>query len=422
MLFAPEPRNLAARTRKVWSYMKERHGINNTHIKNRNRGIVLQYIARDERLSRIDIAKRIGLTKMAVTNIVGELIGDGYVTERDIAENAAVGRNPVILDVADSAPYAIGLYLSRTHVSVMAATIKLQPLYQEELPLEKETGDSLMEKLYCLTERALAHQKINTPRSAPLGIGVAAIGPLDASAGVILKPTNFFGIQNLNVVCLLQSRFGLPVFLENDMNAAALAEKLYGFGKPYANFIYMGIANGIGSGIVSDGKLYQGTSGFVGEIGHMSIKYDGDLCDCGNRGCLELYANSPVILHRLREITGDPTLTPRDFEELSKRGDCGAVLEETADSLTTALVNMVNILDPECVIIGHEGVYLPDRYLNRMEEQVQARILSGGYKSIPVIRSSFGGKAPLSGSVCCVLQKLFEGHIFTSNKGEDTDV
>lgn len=392
--------------------MRQQSGMNHIDIKNRNRGLVLQYIVSGGQLSRIDIAKRIGLTKMTVTNIVNELIRDGIIEERETAETPFVGRNPILLDVTADAPCVIGLYIARGHVSVIVTDFKLRLRYHKRTLLQEETADTLMDKLYDLTDGALRFIKGKTPHAVPLGIGAASIGPLDAASGVILNPTNFFGIRDLPVADRLASRYGLPVVLENDMNAAALAEKLYGEARPYDNFIYMGITNGIGSGIITNGRLYQGTSGFVGEIGHMSIRYDGLLCDCGNRGCLELYANMPVIVRRLREVTGEEGLTPRDFERLSGRDDCNAILEDMTDKLSTALVGTVNMLDPECIIIGHEGVFLPDKYIGRIQKQLQSRILSAGHRSIRVIKSSFGEQAPLNGSACLILQKLFEGQIY----------
>ncbi len=274
-----------------------------------------------------------------------------------------------------------------------------------------------------LTDDAIKYQYKKNSKVIPIGIGVSAIGPLDSTTGKILKPTNFFGIQNMNVVRLLKSRYGLPVFLENDMDAAALAEKLFGVGRPYANFLYLGITSGIGSGIFSNGKLYRGTSGFVGEIGHMSVNFDGIPCGCGNRGCLEMYINLPIILQRLCEATGRGDISPKEFESLLEIDGCDAVFEDMANKLSAALVNATNMLDPECIIIGHEGVYLPDKYINYLQEHIGTRILSSGYKTLAVLKSSFGEHAPLFGSACSVLQKLFEGYLFNAyKKGDKTNV
>lgn len=386
--------------------VRQRQGFNNAYLKNRNRGLVLQAIACGERASRIDIARRIGLTKMTVTNIVGEWIAEGVVAEREAAENAAVGRNPVLLDLGDKAPLALGLYISRSAAAVILADLKLEVVYRQEEPLADETARSLAEKLFRLADGALKWKAEWMPEVPLPGIGVSAIGPMDAVSGVILHPTEFFGIREFPVAELLTGRYRLPVFLNNDMNAAALAEQLYGRGRRYDNFFYLGITNGIGSGIVSGGRLYQDSSGFVGEIGHMSIDYNGPVCSCGNRGCLEVYANMPVIRRRLRAAC--PDMSPEEAEVCEAGRE---VLSDVADKLSIALTNAVNLLDPQLVLVGHEGARLPGWCLQRIQDAVNNRILAAGSKRIVVLRSAFGEDAPLLGSACCVWQALFAGRL-----------
>ena len=240
--------------------MREQQGINNTHLKSRNRGLVLQWIASEDNPSRVEIARHIGLTKMTVTNIVSDWIQAGYVEEKEAAVNATVGRNPIILDIADNAPLAMGLYLSRTAATILLADLKLRVHYRDRLLLESENAETITDKLVQLVRRAMDWREAVRPRTAIAGIGVSAIGPLDTSTGLLLSPTDFFNIRKLPLAKILREASGLPVFVSNDMNASALAEKLYGHGKPYDNFIYAGITHGIGAGIVSGGHLYQAVS------------------------------------------------------------------------------------------------------------------------------------------------------------------
>lgn len=390
--------------------MKQRQGFNNTHLRNRNRGLVLQAVACGDALSRIEIARRIGLTKMTVSNIVAEWIAEGVLAEKEVAETAAVGRNPVILEVRAGAPRAVGLYLSRGAASVIVSTLTLEVTYRESLPLAEETAQTLLEKLFRLIDGALAHLAAASPGARCMGIGVSAIGPLDAASGTILSPTDFFGIRQLPLAAELGGRYGLPVVVNNDMNASALAEKLYGTGRAFDNFLYLGVTNGIGSGILSGGRLYQDNSGFVGEIGHMSIDFDGPLCSCGRRGCLETYANMPVILDRLQNALGR-AVACADLEEAWDSPAGRAVLEDAADKLAIALINTVNLLDPQCILIGHEGARFPAACIARIEERVNGGILAAGYKTISVAPSHFGPDAPLAGSACCIWQEVFAGHL-----------
>ncbi len=390
--------------------MAERKGINNTHLKNRNRGLVLQWIAGQDNPTRAEIARRIGLTKMTVTNIVADWIRAGWVEERESAPSSAAGRNPVTLAVAESAPLALGLYLSRTAATVLAADLRLRVRWMERLPLQEETAASLTDKLVSLVRRAIAWRDETRPGTALAGLGVSAVGPLDAPRGRMPSPTNFFGIRDYPVAALLEEACGLPVRLNNDMNAAALAEKLYGAGRPFDNFLYVGITDGVGAGIVSGGRLYQEASGFVGEIGHMSIDYRGPVCSCGARGCLETYLAMPVLLARLREATGK-ACAAADLVDMAALPAARPVLRETAGQFAAALTSAVNLFDPQCIFVGHEGAFFPDEWFGWVEEQMGSHILAAGFRRVPVRRSSFGGDAPLLGSACILWQELFAGRL-----------
>ena len=138
--------------------MAERKGLNNTHLKYRNRGIALQLIATCPQ-SRAEITKRMGLTKMAITNIVGELISDGYLIETQTEEKTSVGRSPMLLDIAARAPIAAGIYISRNEVCVLLSDIKLRALYMDKKPLESENADTLTEKIFSLLDAAFSFLK-----------------------------------------------------------------------------------------------------------------------------------------------------------------------------------------------------------------------------------------------------------------------
>ena len=390
--------------------MSERKGFNNTHLKYRNRGIVLRLIANED-LSRIDITKRMGLTRMAITNIVSELIAEGYVVEGKTDENAQVGRNPILLDVAPASPLVAGVCIARNSLFAILTDIRLTALYIDEIPLQDESEASLKEKLCLILDRLFAFRDEKMPARKILGIGVSAPGPLDPKNGVLLNPQDFFFIENLPLKDFLEERYRMPVFTENDMNAAALAELLRGSAQNCGNFLYLGVTTGIGAGIVVDHRLYGRDSISVGEIGHMCINFNGPTCSCGNKGCLETYATIPIIMERLKEASGKENIALTDFEELSEDEACHKVFMDVAGKLAHALINAVNLLDPECVVIGHEGVFLPEKYLKEIQHRIEKRILATGYKSVPVYPSAFSLGAPVYGSAAMVLNHLFEGEL-----------
>ncbi len=388
--------------------MGEHQGMNHLTLRNRNRGLVLSLIATSGELSRPDLVRLTGLTKMTITNIVSELMEQNLVEERR-SETATIGRSAAILDIAAGAPKAVGLYLSRESLSVILTDLRLRVLFYRSVPLSEETPESLGDKL-C----TLAGEAVGQTGSPLLGIGISSIGPLDRDGRRLLSPPNFFDIGDFSLAERLEEQYALPVLVQNDMDAAALAEKLYGRGRWLDNFLYLGLANGIGAGIVIDGRLYTGSRGFSGEIGHLSIDLNGPLCSCGNRGCLETYVNMPVIRQRLAATAKQGSVEPADFETLYADPACAAVFDDVADKLAVALTGAVNLLDPRCILIGHDGTWLPDECLTRLETAVNRHILAGATRAVTVRRSAFGSRAPLLGSVCPLCRELFSGSAIQS--------
>ncbi len=362
-------------------------------------------------VSRADITKEIGLTRMAISNIVAELIDDGYIKEDKTEENLQVGRNPIILDISNDSPLAVGVYIGRKSIYAVLTDIRLTSLYMDEIVFEKENENTLMQKLYEILDKLFDFYKNNIKDRDILGIGVSSIGPFEPTSGVLLNPREFFGITNFNVKEIIKNRYSLPVYCANDMNGAALAEKLKGKGRECGSFLYLGITNGIGAGIIVNNRLYGKESMSVGEIGHMCIDYEGPLCSCGNRGCLETYATIPNIIKKLKEVYKDDNIECNNFQMLSELPPCNAVFEDVTNKLSVALINAVNFLDPECIVIGHEGAYLPKKYLSMMQNEIEKGILSAGYKKVPVVHSVFSTKAPIFGSAAIILNRLFLGEV-----------
>lgn len=375
--------------------------MNNQNLKYQNRGLLLRLLCTHDGVSRIQLAQRTGLTKMTVSNIIAGLMEQDYVVERAPERNAGVGRNPIILDISPGAPKVLGVQLGREGVTAVLFDLKLRILKKEEEPFAQENTDSILQKLFRAVDR------IRIQESNILGCGVSVVGPLDVGSGVVLNPPNFFGVSNLPLRRLLSNHMGLPVELNNDMNCAALGEKLFGAGREFHNFLYVGLSTGIGSGIIENDGLYQNSSGFAGELGHTSIDCNGPECGCGNRGCLEEYVGMPVIEARLREATGQAG----DFASFCAQTEdphVDVVLSDIIEKITRALVNAVNLLNPQAILVGHNGTHLPARYLEQMERELNRRKFSQDYLKIRVKKSRFGMDSSLYGSGCLALRQLFE--------------
>lgn len=385
-------------------------GINGEKTKQLNRLLVLRLLCTVPSISRTEITKRIGLVKMTVSNIVNELLATGLIYEKETIDTGkqGAGRKQMCLSFSESAPVAMGIWLSRDFCQGVIVNMNLQELARCQISFTKdETQQTITDKLYRLTNQL----RISTDKRI-IGLGVSAIGPLDTKSGTILNPPNFFGISDYPIVSILAEKTGLPIFLQNDMNAAALAEKYFGLAQEVDNFGYIGITNGIGAGIVIDDRLFEGTRGFSGEIGHMVIDNHGERCHCGNNGCLETLVSAPIILKRFEE---DFNIKFQSLVEVCKFcGENPRALElmgEICGTLSTGLINFCNMFDPAMIILGHEGASLSDDQLLNISNRVNSSILANQFTSVNFKRSSFGTLAPLYGAAVVVLKQMLDGKL-----------
>lgn len=197
-------------------------------------------------------------------------------------------------------------------------------------------------------------------------VGIIFAGPVNSKKGIIVSSPNIIGLRNYNIVDGLKEYFKVPVYLENDASAATMAEKVFGNAKNFENFIYITLSTGIGGGIFMNNKLYKGSHGMAGEIGHMVIMPNGPLCGCGRRGCFEAISGGRGITGRvaenisaIRNSTVFSKMRPVDIDakaifNAKRNGDMFAqlIVEETIYYLAVGIVNIINILDPGAIIIG----------------------------------------------------------------------
>jgi predicted NBD/HSP70 family sugar kinase len=397
--------------------MPEPRGSNNRTVRSANRALLLRLLATSGPASRAALARQVGLTRMSITYIVQEMLAEGLVVEIDAA--SPPGRSGVRLALAEARITALGLYLSRDAVVGTVADIATGPLHTQRLPLDPdEDSAGFSRKVLALVadlqerDRALRAARGMPGGLRPSGLGVAALGPIDIRDGRILDPPNFHRISDVPVRALLEGVTDLPIRIDNDMNAAALAEMLYGDARGVRDFVYLGITNGVGAGIVSDGRLFEGGAGFAGEVGHMSIDFEGPPCSCGNRGCLERYASLPFVFARYRGKLPDDTADA--FATLVARARTGEaeavrVLDDLFQSLSVALVNLANVLDPDVVVLGHEAALAGDLLAGRLERAVNARMFQHATKHLPVHVSAFLDQAPVRGATALVFDRIFQG-------------
>lgn len=378
-------------------------GMNGIDIKRSNRGLVLREIALGVDTSRVSIARATGLTKMTVGNIVQELVELSLVAEGDPVCEKTAGPNPKGLKISANAPKIVGVYLSRDEIIVSIGDLSGKVRKTERISFADETEQSVTEKLLDGVRRA-----INGCGAPILAIGVAMIGPIDANGAIVGTP-NFYEIERLPVRELLEQAFSYPVIVFNDISAAAVAEQMLGQ-HPFSDFVYIGLANGLGAGMIHNRELLTTNQTFIGEFGHTTIDYSGARCPCGNTGCLELYVSTTVLCRRFAELLGRPVRV-EEFPALAELPACDEIFREVSEKLAVGMINLANLLGPEAFILGHEAYYIPDRHLALMEQTVNRVNFLGRENPIVVLKSSFSNQAAVYGSICCVLREVFAGRL-----------
>lgn len=408
-------------------------GLNHQAVKTGNKALVLRKLHDDGPMSRTELAKSCGLSKMTITNRIQELLEandiremaeDGSPIEEfpdQVANGQAIhseqthgnivprsGRKPILLETVPDARHAVSLYISRDRMEAAVFNWRLQEKASHAEPFpSRDTASGFKKRLFSCVDNVL--RKSGLSPSELNGIGVAMIGPLDFQNGILLNPPNFHDLAEIPIRSWLETAYGVPVFVDNDMNASAVAELHFGHGKGLRSFLYVGVTNGIGSGIIQEGRLFRGFAGYAGELGHTTVSFHGPACSCGNTGCLELFASIPAMVAAINGASPDhPERNWQEIAEAEQRGDphTHEVLAKCCQYLGTGLVNAINLFDPQAVFLGHELVLAGDGILSAIIPEVRRRVLAQQHRNIPIAFSAFGDRSPIHGGAALVFDAL----------------
>lgn len=247
------------------------------------------------------------------------------------------------------------------------------------------------------------------------GIGICSPGPLDPNTGVVINPPNLPCWRNFPLAEEVAKIYKVPVRVDNDGNAAALAETMWGAGRGYKNVFFTSIGTGIGTGIVLDGRIYHGHTGAAGEGGHCSIDYRGPVCACGKPGCIEVYASGPNIARRAREkLLANPNsksilldlaggraeaVTTSMVGKAHAAGDpvASTILVETVELLTFWFSNIVDLLDPDVLIVGGGVAAMLQPFFSEIRDGLSKISVNPKAKDIPLVPATYGEDAGIAG-------------------------
>jgi glucokinase-like ROK family protein len=389
-------------------------------IRKLNTAILLDALRRMAPLSRAELAARTGLNRSTVSAIVNSLLEEGFIQETDL-QSARIGRPGMLLELNPKGGFAVGLELGVDFISVILTDFAAQVQWREKVASDPDEDQiNILDRAAALTQHALDFGLGQGLR--PLGIGVGVPGLVDLRQGKLVFAPNLHW-NNVPLRLIWSQRFNLPIFVENEANAAALGEYYFGAARGVDNFIYLSAGIGLGSGIVIDGKLFRGSSGYASEVGHMTMDPDGELCGCGKRGCWETQVGPRAVLRRVRKTleTGvssmlcdmvDADLERITFEsvvEAAQMEDPVALraLQEVGERLGVGVANLVNVFNPELIVLGGALNLASSILLPIIERIVLENALPPSCENLRVAPSAHGIDACLMGAVALVLEDIW---------------
>jgi len=321
-------------------------------------------------------------------------------------------------------PFIIGIDLGGTNIrAAVVDHIGEIIAYGHRQTLANEGPRAVIDRMIDAAREVMA--KAGLAQCQVAAVGVGSPGPLDIEAGVTLSPATLPGWDRVPIRQLIEEGLGIPTTLENDANAAALGEHCFGAGRGVDHMIYVTVSTGIGGGLILDGTLYHGATGMAGEIGHTTILADGPLCGCGNRGCLEALASGSAIARRAREIvtSGVPTrianlangnidlITAKLVADAASEGDVEAekILSEAMDYLGTGMASLVNLFNPELVVIGGGLAHIGERLFGPVRHIIKQRAFLAQAQAARVVPAELGDHAGVLGASEVASIALFHG-------------
>jgi Transcriptional regulator/sugar kinase len=400
--------------------MPAKRRIQNNHLKmvrNINTLKILKTLLQNEPISRIDISKMTDLSPTTVTSIIEKLIKNSWLHEADEGISNG-GRKPIMLRINRNSRFILGVQI--TNKFVKGAIFNLEP--KEVFRVEKKVarlGKAILDVLYEVVDGLMEYVK--SGQLDVLALCISVPGAVNVKSGVLVYTTDL-ELENVRLKEILGKRYGIEVYVQNDANLEALAEKTYGIAKNENMMIY--IKDLGGAGIIINGEIYLGFNGVAGELGHISIERNGERCKCGNYGCLYQYVSAMAIeANAIKAIkqgvnTELAQIIESDYNkitldliiETANRGDVFSrqLIKNAAEDLGIGIVSLVNILDIRFIVIGGAFTKAGDYFYQKVIDTFHTRTSKMSFKNIRIEKSGLNEDIGLFGCVCMVLDETFK--------------
>lgn len=395
-----------------WSMPKQ-------NVKNYNKHAIIDLIRFSPNgISRVELSRQLALTRAAVSAIVNDLITGGLVVE--VEGKYPAGRKPIVLEVNANHGYVAGVDIGATHITILLANYAAHVVGEIECPINISSGpQEVLNKADELLRTLLKNHGMDMKNLSAVGLGVP--GPVVAGAGIVSEPPIMPGWDKFPIHDFVKSLWNVPVSVSNDAELGAIGEWAYGAGRGERNLAYIKVGRGIGAGLIVEGMIYHGSNGSAGEIGHITINENGPLCSCGNMGCLEAMAGGNAVAQKAIELVGKGrrtelanikpvnSITSGDVIAAACKGDLVAqqLLVEAGYHLGTAISALVNLFNPDIIIIGGNVSRIGDLLLDPIRQTVQERSLKMASSHLRISTALLGKRSSGMGALVQALSLVF---------------
>jgi glucokinase-like ROK family protein len=401
------------------SAMKNTNTADQVWVRRRNRAIILETLRTGQTLSRAGLAAVTRLNPSTVSSIISELINENLVRETDFIQ-PATGRPGRLVELNPLGGCSVGVEINVDYVMVVLTDFTANILLRARRALQPtDSQEVILDRVERLVTQALLEGQSSGLRA--LGIGVGLPGLVNFPRGELMLAPNLHW-KNVPLQQLWIEKFALPVYVENEANAAALGEFYFGQAQAVENFIYLSAGIGLGGGVILNGKLFRGSNGYASEIGHMTIDPQGSLCSCGKHGCLETLAGPRAVVERVGRTlkTGlassmselqNGSSTPLTFENVIEAAQANdpvalAALEDVGRALGIGVANLVNIFNPELIVLGGALNLASSILLPVVQQAVRENSLEPSAEKLQITPSALGADACVMGAVALVLDEI----------------
>jgi len=374
-----------------------------------NRRLILNLLRREGAISRAEIAAVTGLSPAAVTFVVSDLLNENILVEGE-ASIGAPGRRPIPININYAGRLVVGIRLMVGAIECVMTDLATTPLVTKQVAVPDQSPQSTVDACAAAVKQLLADR--DAPIGAQLsGIGIAVPGVIDNG---VCRLSHRFNWTDVPIAAMLADLVNVPVWADDDTNAFALAQQLFGLGRHHRTVGALAIGAGISCAVVVDGAVHHGAHGAAGKMGHSIYDPNGPLCECGRHGCLQTFFSEPALVKRWREVKGLSRDVDRyDMLEAAKAGDETAVnlLREAGEGIGRFLGIFCNIIDPEVIVGGGEAVSFGDYLFEPMRNAL------GRYAmwAPPPITPDWADDSWARGAAALATQRLFD---FESRPGE----